>query len=706
VIEYDYTLERNEGDETKTYIPKAIRKNLDNVVEIEGPNACGKSTLLNILAAGFYGARMEKMNPALRSRINGLIESPHQKLKFEVKVTSRDGSITLTSRKPSSDKTEIVVRETEDGHNEILGPEQFHKKYNLIYDIPDNPTERLNQLILEIKDIQNRYAFRVAALRNHIHGVIDDIRKARDQGRIEQFRDAVTRSEKTLSDKRRQLEGNRSFLKIFEKYYFARSWDEGMKRLVQKDAEISDLKAFKKKMERDVNKSSTKLDQGLIEIRNKVLVMIGLHAEISSNLRPLIPQKEKHHLDIWERIDFDEAKRSGTFSPSFRSMILVFRQILSQLIGSDSRKELVNARFYSELVSFLSNYRHSGVVVPGLDKSVDEFISILDETNKHYERLKALSDKIDLLTRKFDDFEKLKREVEISLSELGDLKQEFYEHSERLEEESETEEKLERLKRDYSTLEQDTEYNRIECNKRNINKGNLEDALRELRKSPSLRAHTSTSDAQLRDSLDSLSEKVMRLETGVSGMKAEINFNKGELSRLENLKPHKYQDRLESLDDFFKKCNILEQRLSKQYAQYISSLSGKSTSTSRGDDERRYCAEVARFLGKKLGRIRHMENEYEVQRVDLIEKAIYTKGRKVIRFSDMGTGQGQSAYLLGLLSVHDKRKIIALFDEVAMMDTASLEPVYKKIKQLYDGDKLLMGVVVQKGDTVKITPKT
>ncbi len=71
----------------------------------------------------------------------------------------------------------------------------------------------------------------------------------------------------------------------------------------------------------------------------------------------------------------------------------------------------------------------------------------------------------------------------------------------------------------------------------------------------------------------------------------------------------------------------------------------------------------------------------------------------------MGTGQGQSAYLLGLLNTNDNRKIIALFDEVAMMDFFSLEPIYKKFKDLYDADRLLVGIVVKMADEIKITEK-
>ena len=70
----------------------------------------------------------------------------------------------------------------------------------------------------------------------------------------------------------------------------------------------------------------------------------------------------------------------------------------------------------------------------------------------------------------------------------------------------------------------------------------------------------------------------------------------------------------------------------------------------------------------------------------------------------MGTGQVQSAYLLGLLNTDDKRKIIALFDEVAMMDRKSLGPILRKLRELYEKDRLLIGIVVQKSDAISVTP--
>jgi hypothetical protein len=88
----------------------------------------------------------------------------------------------------------------------------------------------------------------------------------------------------------------------------------------------------------------------------------------------------------------------------------------------------------------------------------------------------------------------------------------------------------------------------------------------------------------------------------------------------------------------------------------------------------------------------------EIESIDVSAKSIRAKGGTVLKFSDLGTGQGQGAYLEGLLSINDDRKVIALLDEVAMMDTTTLGRVAAKLRDLHSSGKLLAGIIVQKAD--------
>jgi len=78
-----------------------------------------------------------------------------------------------------------------------------------------------------------------------------------------------------------------------------------------------------------------------------------------------------------------------------------------------------------------------------------------------------------------------------------------------------------------------------------------------------------------------------------------------------------------------------------------------------------------------------------------VNRVVLTEEGKRISFDDMGTGQSQSAYLSSILNVNDRRKMIVLLDEVAMMDKTSLKPVFDMMRSLYRQGKLVMGLVVQ-----------
>ena len=54
---------------------------------------------------------------------------------------------------------------------------------------------------------------------------------------------------------------------------------------------------------------------------------------------------------------------------------------MKQYSPDQDKKYLTEAKVYSELIDFLTAYRNSDVVLPG-DRTIDEFIAQLEETNK------------------------------------------------------------------------------------------------------------------------------------------------------------------------------------------------------------------------------------------------------------------------------------------------------------------------------------
>jgi len=267
----------------------------------------------------------------------------------------------------------------------------------------------------------------------------------------------------------------------------------------------------------------------------------------------------------------------------------------------------------------------------------------------------------------------------------------------------EDDKELEKLKGKRNALEKTVGDYIHECAKRNINIDNVSEILNALKSSEAMEPYIVYDDVQLGDAVNEKRSEIIALQTSIRSKSDTVRLHRKELDRLEKLEPHKYQDRLHDLDRLIKIVMLLEQKLSKDYDANIESIIKKSVDKGRKDEE--YFDAVAKYLGRRVGYVRHLDESLEVSKVDLIEGVIATKTGKRIRLTDMGTGQSQSAYLTGLLNTDDRRRIIAIFDEVAMMDVASLEPIYNKLRELYKQDRLLLGIVVQKGETTKVVSK-
>jgi len=88
MINVDYRIERDEGNEHVIYEPKLLPTEYENVVYIKGPNSSGKSTLLNLIATGFYGKNLSEndIDKSLRRKILSLLDLDHQKLLFDISI--------------------------------------------------------------------------------------------------------------------------------------------------------------------------------------------------------------------------------------------------------------------------------------------------------------------------------------------------------------------------------------------------------------------------------------------------------------------------------------------------------------------------------------------------------------------------------------------------------------------------------------------
>jgi exonuclease SbcC len=420
-------------------------------------------------------------------------------------------------------------------------------------------------------------------------------------------------------------------------------------------------------------------------------------------LNNLIETKDHFHLERWSKIDFLRVRRDLQFPATFKEDIPLLKEKLNNILAEKDKDNSVSeSRMVQDLINVLDGYKSLSLKIPGINKTVIEFIEDLKKIKEEKESVMTISKNIklclELLKNINDEVEDIEnnyfsslRQVKKRQSKRATSSREF-----RLlrDEIIQLKENLERLFRKRKHFEElflevgEPTKNEIQ----EIGKGELSD-------------YQGYNEEQLETEINRLCDKLEKEKKKIESCEYEIKKKKHELEIHQSRKEHKYQHKLSELQDLKEKTAFLLAKLKNDFNRYIMQIIDNNINECISDEQKKYNEAIFRYLAKRLRKIRHITGLYQVKKVDLVKQEIITEEGKIIPFDDMGTGQSQSAYLTGLLHANDGRKIIALFDEVAMMTEESLELIYQRLRELYQNKTLLLGIVVQKAKKVKVISK-
>lgn len=704
MIKVDYTIKRDEGDEVIEYTPQDIPQKIENLVYIKGPNSSGKSTLLNLIALAFFGDKLsnDELNPELRKKVNNLINSSHQQLKFDIEVENELIGITLKSKKDNYRSNDIIVRKQSNGKSKPISAEKFRDEFRLIYDIPINPLKRLPLLLRNIKSEQKDISFEIERFRNYLRAVIDEIKEARDPETISKLERRVEDHKKLRSKRSEKLEELESRYKRISKYFLARflhSADDEIKAIKNK---IAELEKEGRKQKRKQSKARKQYRKQLSELNKRITEAEDIQKEIKSILPKLIDKDDKERYKSWKNANLRDEIHYPDIHRTLRHETNYFINHLEELSIIEQQKsstDIEMVKLIDSLIGTLIEYSNNQIRVPIIDLPVDEFISTLREESENYEnitkKIKNMEHSIGLLSdlvTLIEDAVKYKERI-VSISD--DFNEEDLEELSLENELEEKEIELVVASKKFNELEKKAIKNEYETTK-------LIDEYEKLKQEEFLRDFEIYTEKQLSEKMSQMEGKIDKSQKDLDKLTKIIQERNDEIERLKNKEPHDFQDEYQTIQKILTKTQSLETKF-KDFNEFLDTIiERKKERNELTENELIYLNRIGKHLGTKVSQIKHIDNTYLVENIDVISETIETRENKEIRFSDLGTGQGQAAYLDTLLSMSDDKKIIALFDEVAMMTESTLQPIKEKLQTLYKNKKLFMGIVVQKAEAVEV----
>lgn len=703
MIEYDYVIRRNEQDEIRDYKPSLIPQTLSDVCYIQGPNSCGKSTLLNLIALGFFAEKLkeDELNPALREKIERLHKSFHQQLTFEVRIDNKEIGETLISKKNNFDSLDFSVEKLSNGKTNLISSNEFFKEYKIIYDIPSDPIKRLPELLKELKNSQGLATENIEQLRIFVDENIRDIKNGYNPVRLKELYDKLKKIDEDLNEYSTKIKKHEDLLSWLVKYKVLKLYFDYIKKDKEIKNEISNISEKIAKTTKRIKKSSKYEIDVILNARGKIEFVKKLFEEITSLLDLLINNKQDEHLIIWKTIDCEEEIKNSQLHDDLKKEIVYFTKLLKQLdLDVLDDQTFSEARLLQELINLLNDFKHKDIQVPGTNKKVDEFIDLLQN---------LITDKVDILNKNdninncLNLLDKLSNNLAIA---IGNYKEVLKLKSTSKDSDSENiendllQEEFGKAQQRKILIGEKLDLYTKELKNNNISIDEAEKRYKELMTNLiRFEKYSHSSEQQLTEAIDHIKSILYETQKLQSSSIRDKDITHEEKQRIENKEPHKYQSHLEKLEIIRTKIFDLERKFSVKFRQNIQKIMHANVQNNRlTDDENIYANLVSDFLAQKVRYIRHNSDIYEVTKINIITEIISTKKGKEILFTDLGTGHGQSAYLMGLLNMNDNRKIIALFDEVAMMDSDTLKPIFDKLVELYKAKRLLLALIVQRLD--------
>ena len=702
MIDFEYKLITDLGAKKEIYTPDKIKPPLDNLTYIEGPNGSGKSTLLNIIALGFYGLKTPDLHEDLRDNLIDLMDTKQNELSFKLKLTNNDGSIELIAEKPDFRGEDIYVKEIIDGKKPVtLDQKRFANKYQLIYDIPVKPKKRLDNLTRVIRDRQNRYSARLGSLFSYIFDLIIKIDNAKNPDRIKELEKELNVKKKELDSLINSEEIFKKDLDVLEKYAYARLYEEYDKYLESKNKELSKLKNKVTKSHKKIMKINNKVKAILIQLRADINQLIKVYNDTTFLLEQVL--QKKYDLSTWKSFNFNDVLDNFSFDVIFDIELSEVKNYIYDLLEKEeNKKATIVGDLFNQLILDLKDHIDLDIVLPG-GKKIREFIEDLEKNQEEFKQnriylnnLRTIRSKIDEIQDKIaqirndplPELRKLKKEKpDLSLTNSGDPEL-LEEHIKTLESE------IQKLK-----------------NKKNFYQGYWQikgsQTLSDIRsiKSEWLE-YTQLDEDDLLAAIKSKQTQIEKIKIKKSKFNDNIKSLTKEIEDINKKEEHPYQKYRDFFnDELLEITRDLNFLISNKYNGYINDLLNRKAKHSKDEEKERYYNSIFTYLAKKLKKLRHVDKEYDLKSVDLIDRVFISTKNDIIPFSRISTGQSQTTYLQTKLNLADDRVIIAMFDEVAMMDITSLKPIYSKFNELYNNGNLLAGIVVQKNDkTTNVQP--
>ena len=676
MLKIDYNIKTNEGVEVvQSEPPDYVREVGGNIVLLEGPGSSGKSTLLNMITLGCFGDKNASISESIKSGIDDL-KSDYRELWFDIEISDPVSGTVLRLKRENKNAVEVY----ENGSNRCMTQREFDSKYKLIYDIPDNPTKRLEEIVKTIREENQLIDDKIECLTsvaNNFKKSLNDVLTEVDINIIESEIENRKNENEEASANLSKCKLNITFCKqalLYHKY----------KKIVKDQTTVSEqLKIERNKPERKKTPSELKSTAYATweKKANTVKISPSLHNAIVTSKNDELIEALKIVDEIWDGVNLSDVESSRDFIQKITNALAALK---SKIPDNSSKQESIRA--VNDILSILCRYQST--------LSLGEVGSIND-LREHLEKFKK--------DNNLFDYSEIDNGISILIKNAKSLPLALDKYSQ-----SENdpvgpcrdENLIRALIEKNSQLETALTGVKSELIEYNMSIQKLEAEFQRI--CVALNGTFRILPEDLNRMLSDYKEQEAKINERISENKNYIEANQNKINQYKGMEKPKFYGCSKELGMIIDACRSIRSNI-KGSDSKISMITKKNRSEYEHNPES-YDA-IWNYLGHRLSTVTHMGKTYNVASVNLfdgVKGTIVTEEGRIIRINTMGTGEGQQSYLKGLLATTDDRKIVALFDEVGNMSESILRGVIDDLESIQKEGKLMLGLMIKPKDDPEV----
>ena len=662
MFKIDYTLRRGNSEYHTSY-PDLGNEN-HNIFIFRGSNGLGKSTMMQILAMGMFGLNSEELSLEIKNKMKRLIAEDTEEFGFLFVISSIDKKIEINSSLKNKHLDGLRVLVNGNPFNKTA----FADRFQLIFDVPDEITKKLNSSLVVIKRDLGDYISYTKTYLNDIQAQNNIINAYNNKTERLHTLEVRLKGEKSESENYSQrLKSVAEDYKKLRKSYVVKKFNEWDYQIESLSHQIEELeKRVDPRIQKSKQTKSSNSKQNFVDSLNEIKSKLSELGKGVGEIEVLKNSFElKNLINGIKRYNGPDDFSEPFFKRNMSSLITIIQKLADDERNKPTKEEN-ELELLENIIGVLKRYVTINPEIPGTNgKSLNQFLSDLEYRKTLLSVNLGEKKRFLLLEKKVSDLKNSLVDLRTKWKRISSIEEDNQENSEKLKE----------------------QLNELISNRLDFHKKQLE----------ILDEYNSMSDAERlidydlvdEDEYDTTKSEYEQLKKNIEGMENKIKITESLLEEYRGTSVNPPEYTKETLDHLSELASSVQMKLNDWW-KLFSNMSGASIrdkSNIRPSAVAFYDA-LGKYLANILEFVFHEGRKWGLKKIDLIKETFIVEDGFPITFNDISTGfNALNSLLAKMKQKYGGRKKILLFDEIGIMDEKNINILLTEIKkQVREGE--------------------